>query len=103
MAHKGHVIQFVMNRTRQNFGVLDRVKIDEGHGSLVLWLSDAPQDHSFIVQVHSVPTNRFRQIYVDQYCGCLDCARAIKEAQKPKVQIGADVDPTRIKIRGKEA
>lgn len=102
MAHKGHTIQFFCSGHRNNFGVLDRVSIDEDHCSLRLWLTQAPKEHAFMVPIHTVETNEFRQIYVDQFCGCRDC---IAKAKNPthKVDIGTNVDPTRIKIKGKDA
>jgi hypothetical protein len=102
MAHKGHVIQYFCSGHRNNFGTLERITIDEDHCSLKLWISQAPKEHSFMVPVHSVEQNQFAQIYVDQFCGCRDCLAKAKEPSR-KVDIGTNIDPTRVKIRGKDA
>lgn len=102
MAHKGHVIQFYCSGHRNNFGVLERVTVDADYGALKLWLSRPPKEHAFMVPIHTLELNHFIQIYVDQFCGCRDCLAKAKEPSR-KVDIGTNVDPTRIKIRGKDA
>ena len=100
--HKGHLIQYVSNGHRNNFGTLERITLDDEYVSLKLWLKYPLQELSFSVQVQAeMQGQAFFNIYIDQFVGCYECKQKEGKPTGAKSETGASIDPSRISVRGK--